>query len=310
MRSRELGQPFAGFHFATLRGTTLLHEKTGPYAPPGRAPVVLHRADIIDQLQRRIPRERLHFGHRLERIAGKTLHFDDGTTQTCELLIGADGIHSRVRQALLTDRPPRASGQIGLWGISPGTLDLPNARCFNELWGNGVRMGFSYVGQAGVYWFTVVRTPPPKDPDARLAFILEHARGFPEGVLNVVRRSGHIHATKLWDVPPPTRWHTDWVCCIGDAVHACTPNLGQGACQALEDAACLSELWQSVPDPETRFARYQRQRRVRATAVVYLARWLGMMGQIRGPLRWARNAVVWATPAWVLRPALRWIMVR
>ena len=311
---RALGTTFDGFRFATPSQRTLFFETVAPYVPsPELAPLVLHRADIIDQLARRLPPERLHFGRRLARWTPEALVFEDGSEVPARLVIAADGIHSRVRRDAITPTPPRFSGQTGLWGISDHTLPGDSGAFFTELWGNGLRMGFTAVGTQGVYWFMVVRDEDiPTDPDAIKAFILGRAATFPEELVAAVHATPApaIHVNPLFDVTPPARWHTDQVCAIGDAVHACTPNLGQGGCQAIEDAVCLAEMLRTQPDAPTAFAAYERTRRRKATAVVYLSRWLGNLAQSRGRLRCAlRDLLVWLGPAALVRPVLRWIMV-
>jgi len=308
MRAR--GHGFDGFHFATPKLETLFLESTAPYIPaPDLTPVVMHRADIIDVLAARVPPDRLHFGRRLEEARPDGLAFADGTELVPDLLIGADGIHSRVR-ALISDKRPTFSGQTGLWGISDHVLPDGVGRHFTELWSDGLRMGFTYVGGGGVYWFMVVRDEEvPEDDDARKAFILERAAVFPPDLVQAVEKTdpATIATNPLWDMSPPSRWHDDTVCCLGDAVHPCTPNLGQGGCQALEDAATLVECFVSEPTPVQAYARFQRQRWWRTFAVVHLSRNLGRLAQSRGFAATLRNLVVRWGPAWAPRPVLWWI---
>lgn len=307
---RVRGHDFDGFHFADPQLRTLFLESTDPYVPsPELAPVVMHRADIIDVLQARIPPDRLHFGHRLVEARLDGLSFADGTEVRPDLLLGADGIHSRVR-ALVTDRTPGFSGQTGLWGISDHVLPEGVGRHFTELWSDGLRMGFTYVGGGGVYWFMVVRDEEvPEDDETRKAFVLERASAFPKDLVAAVEKTpaSGIATNPLWDMSPPSSWHNDTVCCLGDAVHPCTPNLGQGGCQALEDAATLVECMEQEPTPARAFARFQRARWWRTFAVVHLSRNLGRLAQSRGVAARVRNLAVYWGPAWIPRPVLWWI---
>ncbi|MCA9489498.1 MAG: FAD-dependent monooxygenase [Myxococcales bacterium] len=344
------GHGFDGFHFATPGLRTLLLESTAPYTPsPELAPVVLHRADIIDVLRARVPAERLHFGRRLEEVrpdglqfsvkaAGPTRkspydqklvirwnqrgnlprgvgpavdRFADGTELRPDLLLGADGIHSRVRP-VISERRPSFSGQTGLWGIADLVLPEAFGRHFTELWSDGLRMGFTTVGGGGlrrVYWFMVVREEVPDGDDARKAFVLERATAFPAELVEAVERTpaAGIATNPLWDMSPPRRWHDDTVCCLGDAVHPCTPNLGQGGCQALEDAACLAECFVSEATPALAYAAFQRRRWWRTFAVVHLSRNLGRLAQSRGFAARLRDLVVGGSPSWAPRPVLWWI---
>jgi 2-polyprenyl-6-methoxyphenol hydroxylase-like FAD-dependent oxidoreductase len=308
-----LGKRFDGFCFTTPDKRRMLFETTAPYTPsPELAPIVIHRADIINQLAKRVPADRLHFGRRLTRCAAKTLFFEDGTEVSADVIIGADGIHSIVRRDRLDAPDARFSGQIGLWGISEFTLPADTGRLFTEMWGDGIRMGFTYVGTKGVYWFMVVRgVEIPTDAAARKNLILARGAEFPPEMVDVVRQTDAdaIHVNPLYDVAPPKRWHAGNACCIGDAVHACTPNLGQGGCQAIEDAWVLAQMLDAHDAAPTAFEAFQRTRMRKAQAVVYLSRWLGELAQLRG--RWTGIARFWVlrlTPILFIRPVLRWIM--
>lgn len=309
-----LGAGFDGFLFTDRHDRRLLFEGTAPYGRAGRAPLVLHRKDIIEQLARRVPADRLHFGRRLAAVRDGQLVFEDGSTMDAPVIVGADGIHSRVRRDVLTTRSPRFSGQVGLWGIGPGPLPAGTGRLFQEMWGDGIRFGFTNVGASGVYWFMVVRSAAegiPAGPADRKAFVLARAKDFPDALQEVVRRTDatRIQTNPLYDVTPLWRWHTESVCVIGDAAHACTPNLGQGGCQAIEDGYWLAEMLDREPTPARAFAAFQRKRWWRVAVVVFASRWLGRFAQSSGWLGWrVRNALVWMTPAAVLRPVLRWIM--
>lgn len=308
-----LGKRFDGFCFKTVGGQTLLFETTGPYTPsPDLAPIVMHRADIIGQLAKRVPAERLHFGKRLKQCTSDTLTFEDGTEVKADIIIGADGIHSVVRREVLSQKPARFSGQIGLWGIGDYTLPADTGRLFTEMWGNGLRMGFTYVGTEGVYWFMVVRAQDvPTDADERKQFILDRGAVFPREMVEVVRATPAegIHTNPLFDVAPPGRWHLGNVCCLGDAVHACTPNLGQGGCQAIEDGYRLAEMMVEHDDLEAAFSAFTRLRLRKTRAVVFLSRFLGELAQLRGWLLGSvRALVVRLTPVFFIRPVLKWIM--
>lgn len=306
-----LGKGFDGFCFMTTAKQRMLFETTGPYTPsPELAPIVIHRYDIIDQLAKRVPPDRLHFGRRLASCEAERLIFEDGTVVQAPIIIGADGIHSVVRRDRLGLGPARFSGQVGLWGISPYELPEDTGRLFTEMWGDGIRMGFTYVGTEGVYWFMVVKGEEiPSEPEARKRFILERGEVFPPEMVEAVRQTeaSAIHTNPLFDVAPPSRWFAGNAVCLGDAVHACTPNLGQGGCQAIEDGLALAEMLDAHDELAPAFEAFQRKRLTKTRAVVFLSRWLGELAQLRG-VGALRSLVLRLTPVALIRPVLRWIM--
>ena len=134
------------------------------------------------------------------------------------------------------------------------------------------------------------------------------AAEFPADVRQAVAGTpaGAIRRDDISDRPPSTRWGSARVTLIGDAAHPMTPDLGQGACQAIEDALVLTELIsEHGPGPEA-LRRYEKTRQPRANAVVAAAHRAGRIAQWSGPTRvWARNTLVRLTPPAVLVRQLR-----
>src|SRR5581483_8104147 len=117
-----------------------------------------------------------------------------------------------------------------------------------------------------------------------------------------------IVATDILEVAPPRRWSVGRVTLLGDAAHPSTPNLGQGACQAFEDAAVLGRALREHAHVPTALRAYEAQRVRRANAMTAQARWMGRMGQWRGGLAcWLRDQMILRTPAPLGRRNLRWM---
>lgn len=312
---RALGHPLQGFRFTTNTGRKIIHKSVRPFVISERyAPLVLHRADIIKVLAARVPAGRLHFDKRIATAHPDRLEFEDGTSTPHSLLIGADGIHSRVRSLVAPHVKPNNSGQVGIWGLSEGTLPPEHDSLFVEMWGNGQRVGYTKVGRDKVYWFVVLQQQalPAAIPDLK-EFVLSRIGAFPAAVAEVVAASAPhtIQLNPLFDLPIVKQWHRGAVCCLGDAIHACTPNLGQGGCQAIEDGFWLAHYLANSTSHEAAFTAFQQQRQARARAVVLLSRWLGQLAQSQGSVGTAwRNTSARLHPRWPVNKVLQWIMLR
>jgi len=308
-----IGHELEGFLFTNHLKQPIVYKSVAPFVREERyAPLVLHRADIINILAKGVPAERLHFGKKLKTAGNGTLIFEDGSQATYDVLIGADGIHSKVRSLVSPHTQPRNSGQVGIWGISRQSLPAEQGSLFLEMWGNGVRVGFTYVGKNLVYWFLVVKSGqlPEGEFDVK-QFAVDKAQHFPEDVRAMIKNAeeGSIHVNPLFDLPITNKWFHENTCCLGDAIHACTPNLGQGGCQAIEDGYWLTELLDEHADPETAFALFQKKRFNKARTVVLLSRWLGDLAQSQGGLNtFIRNVSAKTHPRFIVDPVLKWIM--
>lgn len=233
----------------------------------------------------------------------------DGETLTADIVIGADGLHSRLRALLIDDSPPRYSGYYCWRGVGPLGDFAPDWA--GEFWAPGRRFGGCGIDGDRLYWFAVANGPADGTdgggPDGAHAAALAHVADFPQRVRSAVAATptDAVFRTDIADRDPGRRWQIGSVALLGDAAHPMTPNLGQGACQAIEDAAVLGVAVWRMGGTRAALRQYERQRRARADACVTGARRLGEVAQWSSPSAVAlRNLAVRAMPSAMLRRQL------
>ncbi len=304
------GCPVEHIELRTLAGVTLLRVDVRKFqAKYGHLTISIHRADLVEELARALPVDALHLGKRFtgftEGPAGVVARFDDGSEAAGDVLLGADGIRSVVREQFSGPVPLRYSGQTCYRGVADMILSPELARTCWEVWGGPARMGFSAIGAGQVYWFAPVSAPAGSPLPAGTALAGELAaryEGFPAPIPDIIRHTpvDEIIRTDLYDIPPLPRWWQGRVALLGDAAHAMTPNLGQGGAQAIEDAFFLAEKLAAHARPESAFEEYQRVRKPRVDWVARTARRLGRVAHFRSrPARWLRDIALRLTPDWV-----------
>lgn len=270
----------------------------------GAPSIALHRADlqrILLEAQAAPPVLGAELTGMTEDAGGITATFADGSAARSAVLIAADGANSTARRQLFPGWEARPAGYSAWRGV----VMLPSAdrpRVATETWGRGVRFGAVPIGGGRTYWFATANSAgPPAEGEAaagflRGAFGAWHA---PIPALLAATDPAAIIATPIVDLPPRPRWAAGRAAVLGDAAHAMTPNLGQGAGQALEDAvvlgACLGAA--TSAEPAAALAAYAQRRHARAGWIATRSRRLGRLGQLRGAATCAlRDAVVRATP--------------
>lgn len=206
----------------------------------------------------------IHLGEHAERVEDEgervRLHLVGGRSVTADLLVAADGIWSATGRAVLGNAP-RARGYAGVLALSDPVDGPPLDGLAAEYWGWGERFGVLDLGHARRYWFYMHDAPAPTPSRDDL---LRRAAGWPASV------GGAIKATSAERLIPvaitaravPRRLGAGRIVCVGDAAHAMEPNLGQGACQALEDAVALRAIAGRVgaADIADAFTRARRRR--------------------------------------------------
>ncbi|RZK62945.1 MAG: FAD-binding protein [Hymenobacter sp.] len=237
-----------------------------------------------------------------EDAAGLTLTFADGSPQRAGFVVGADGLRSPVREHLFPGVRPGGTGHLVWRGMSAVALTPHFQRAIREAWAGGLRFGFSEIADGVVDWFAAVPGSFGDERAGLLARLQMAFRGFAYPVPAILAAADEpaILKNEVLDIDPLPRWHRGRICLIGDAAHATTPYLGQGGCQAVEDAYALAlTLGQHPQDPATAFAAMQRLRQAKARHIVRTSRLMGHVGYLGGAAGALRNLAMRAAPRWV-----------
>jgi FAD-dependent urate hydroxylase len=268
---------------------------------------VVHRADLQKTLHAALGEEAIRLGAEVTGFeqdkGGVVVRFAGGREERCELLVGADGLHSVVREQLLDDGPPLYAGYVAWRGVAElGDEPSPDGGAF-ETWGGGERFGLVNLGRRRVYWYATKNAPKGEENagprSERKEELLARFGGWHEPIPTIIRVTDDsgIHRDGVYHREPAKRWGEGRITLLGDAAHPMTPDLGQGACQAIEDAVVLARSLDEEGDIEAALRLYEKRRADRVAYVVRLSRRLGRIGQLENPLlRRLRDATLRAVP--------------
>jgi 2-polyprenyl-6-methoxyphenol hydroxylase-like FAD-dependent oxidoreductase len=170
-----------------------------------------------------------------------------------------------------------------------------------ETWGRGCRFGIIPMSRGRVYWFAAANAAEgERDTEGQTKdFLARLFRGWHEPIEALVAAAteGSILRNDIYDMEPLPRWSQGRVVLLGDAAHPMTPNPGQGACQAIEDAVVLAVCLRKGADVDEALREYQLRRIPRTREVVLRSRRLGVVAQFENPvLCWMRNWAMRSVP--------------
>ncbi|ANH93504.1 FAD-dependent oxidoreductase [Streptomyces sp. SAT1] len=204
-----------------------------------------------------------------------------GDVLDADLVVAADGVGSRLRRRLFPDHPgPAYSGSTVLRAVTAHPVELRTD--FALTWGRGAEFGHIAFRDGRAEWHAVLDAPPGVRPADPLAALRRRFADWHEPVpalLAATRPEAVLHHDIHELTVPLPAFTVGRVALLGDAAHAMTPHLGQGACQALEDAVTLAAALAAEPSTAQALARYDAERRPRSQAVARAARRAGRMGQ-------------------------------
>eukprot|EP01006_Ploeotia_vitrea_P057404 TRINITY_DN68175_c5_g5_i1.p1 TRINITY_DN68175_c5_g5~~TRINITY_DN68175_c5_g5_i1.p1 ORF type:complete len:635 (-),score=28.19 TRINITY_DN68175_c5_g5_i1:644-2548(-) len=301
--------------------------------------ITLHRHELQQALLTNLPKDSVMTGKELQEFtvlennSGVRAKFSDGTEYEGELLVGADGINSVVRNKLDPAVTPQYSG-YAYWRATTEDSTLSKAAAY-ESWLPGNRFGIVPMKRPEIFWFGTNREPAPTDPAERrtrqiswqeqdeLEGKLYQFSAALEGCGGLVHNtpSEDILKTYIYDVWAPKWVHHDGrVVLLGDAVHAVAPNLAQGAMLAIQDALQLADnlrRWQLCRNPPVsegmdrtaelnqRMVEYEKQRKSQAWRVRHGARWVDYVGACPAGLAKVRDTLAVVLPTAIKMPIFK-----
>ncbi|RKT03150.1 2-polyprenyl-6-methoxyphenol hydroxylase-like FAD-dependent oxidoreductase [Streptomyces sp. 3211.6] len=269
----------------------------------GRTPLALHRSALTAALAAGLPEGALRYGAAVTAVDegdGRAVVRTASGDLTADAVIAADGIHSPLRRRHFPHHPGlRYSGETAWRTVLPAGA-APAGIAAAETWGRGERFGTVPLADGGLYAYATAVVPEGYRPADVRTELLRRFGTWHHPVPALLERidPGQVLQHDLYDLAARLpRLHHGRIAWIGDAAHAMTPNLGQGGCQAVEDAVVLAHLL-AGPDVPAALAAYTRARLARTDAIRVRARRAGRVAALRHPLAVAaRDLAFRAVPA-------------
>lgn len=276
---------FAPYSHLNRDGTTgeLTRELPMPESLYGAPYLCMHRADLHDALASVLPSDIIHLNKKLTGLDQKggqvTLSFADGTTATHDAVIGADGVHSIVRDIIVGPDAPLHKGRIAYRAVFPASLmggfDIGRSR--TKWWGRDRHIVIYYTTRAKseIYFVTSVpedaswMTKESWSAKGDVKELRAAYADFHQDVRNVLEACPDCHKWAILEREPLARWSDGRVVLLGDSAHPMTPYMAQGAATSIEDAAILARCLKAVEgdDIEGAFRRYEAHRKPRTSVV-------------------------------------------
>ncbi|MFE9927836.1 FAD-dependent monooxygenase [Streptomyces sp. NPDC005533] len=273
----------------------------------GGPPLAVHRSALADALAAALPAGTIRYGVAVDSVAdadgSPVVRTSDGDLGGADLVLAADGIHSPLRRRYFPDHPGlRHSGETAWRTVLPaagGRVEAVTA----ETWGRGERFGVVPLADGRTYVYATAVVPEGHRPADVRAELLRRYGTWHDPIPALLERidPAAVLQHDLYDLAAPLpRFHHGRLAWLGDAAHAMTPNLGQGGCQAVEDAAVLAHLLDGArgTDVPAALAAYSAARCARTDAIRVRARRAGRIAALTHPVAVAvRDLAVRATPA-------------
>jgi len=265
----------------------------------------MHRGDLHAALLTAAPAEAIRLSKRLVAAepgpGGVMLRFEDGSVAEADLVIGADGVHSRVRALLLGAEKPAPTGRVAYRATFPARLMRQEIGPCTKWWGEDRHIVIYYVTAAKdeVYFVTSL-------PDADwvkeswvatgdMAVVRDAFAGFHPEVREVLRACPEVNRWAILDRAPSPSWQDGRMVLIGDAAHPMTPYMAQGAAMAMEDGVMLARALAEAENVPAALARFEATRQARTADVQAVSHANTWMREATDPA-WCYGYDAWTAP--------------
>ena len=268
--------------------------------------IAIHRGVLQQILINKLNTSTVHLNYKLndviENTNGYSLTFENGEKAQSSTLLGADGLNSIIRNKLFNNNTIRNANQVCWRGVTKYSLPKKYQNELNEAWGKTERFGFVQIAANKVYWYALKSYKKNKE-ECNVNNIEDYFKNYDSVIKGIISstKKEQINTAEITDLKPMNNWYKKNVCLIGDAAHAMTPNMGQGACQAIEDAFILTQCL-STYNTNKAFKEYQKLRLPKVHQVTKTSWLIGKIAHVSNPiLMEMRNQIISLTPASINR---------
>jgi 2-polyprenyl-6-methoxyphenol hydroxylase-like FAD-dependent oxidoreductase len=266
--------------------------KTLPLPVTDCTGIAIHRAELQSALAEAVSSRCIHLDHTFSSLEQRPnsvlIHFENGASAEADFVVACDGIHSAVRQSLglkskLTNRP--YSVWRGMTNINSEDetrhLGIEHDGDFSESYGHGTRFGILRLSPGRIHWYAVANNSLlPRDHSER-AVLQSLFSGWHAPIPNLIADAESAICTKVQDRLVTLPWVVGRVAILGDAAHPISPNFGQGACLAIEDAVVLASSLQTHSNLRRALRLYEHSRYPRCLEVLFMSREAGRFAQMQ-----------------------------
>jgi 2-polyprenyl-6-methoxyphenol hydroxylase-like FAD-dependent oxidoreductase len=310
----KLGVQVRSVRVSTWKGDTLTDTSNDKHLKKlGTVTIVVHRAELLSLLLKTLGEENVRLGMTCvgftQDATGVSAKFANGQEVRGDVLIGADGIHSVIRTQLFGLIKPNYVGYTCWRGLAHTT----RTGLETWAWGKGCQFGITPMSQGRAYWFVQKYAPEGEEdkPGGRKNSILEMFHDWHDPIPAVIEATAEtdILRNDIFELKHLHQWSHGRVTLLGDAAHAMTPNLGQGACQAIEDAVALADCLKGTTTISEVLNNYEERRITRANRISRLAHYIGQAVQWENPiLSIPRNIIIKSTPVSMVIKQFLWLL--
>jgi salicylate hydroxylase len=266
----NVSSPSDYFEILTATGEPIMKDTWPEFGEQSQTHLI-HRGDFIDALLSVLPQGMVHLGHKLETIEDKggrsVLTFTNGKTVEADLVVGADGIKSVVREQLFSGKGPVFSGEHAYRAVisaddAHGMVVDDNLRMYM---GRGTKVYLLPLRHRNQMSFDITALCPDSTwaPTITKDDLVATVEGFDERIVNIARGldMDTVNIRAVYDIDPVDTWHTDSVVLMGDAAHSMLHHQGQGANSAIEDAGALADALAEAGTVKDALALFQAIRK-------------------------------------------------